>query len=67
VIVIFFARGEKVFSQGIFGKHAGTAWCFCGEGVVICVARVVLLHHVSGRRKIRHLSNFLFCFLLGAG
>jgi len=40
---IFLFCGGVAFLQGFLGKMHVLLWCFCGEGVVICVADVVFL------------------------
>jgi hypothetical protein len=39
----FFVCGGVAFLQGFLGKMHVLLWCFCGDGVVICVADVVFL------------------------
>jgi hypothetical protein len=38
---VFICCGEVVVLQGFFEKSGCSVWCFCGEFVVGCVAKVV--------------------------
>jgi hypothetical protein len=61
---IFFACGKTSFLQGILEKYVRLLWCFGGEIVVDCVAKVVWLHHIFGASKKVPAFQIYFRFLL---
>jgi hypothetical protein len=63
----FFALGKNVVFAGVLKKYVRLVWCFGGEIVVNCVAKVVLLHHIFARRKKCQLLQIYFRFLLRDG
>jgi hypothetical protein len=56
----FLVCGGVGFLQGFLRRMRVLVWCFCGEGVVICVADVVFSRHVLGVSKCDTFLNFIF-------